>query len=97
MSELSVLREKIESLVREEQWHQIAAMDEIVRDVVGKALESVTDESREAVRAQLNDIQQFYATAVARMQSRQGESAQELSSMQKSYRAAKSYLDSSKL
>ncbi len=97
MSELSVLRQKIDALVREEQWQQIAAMDEIVRDIIAKAIESVTDENREAVKEELNDIQQYYAMAVSRLQSQRGESAQELTSMQRSYRAAKSYLDSSKL
>ncbi|WP_020410482.1 hypothetical protein [Hahella ganghwensis] len=96
MSELRVLRQKIDLLVQEAQWQQIAALDEIVRDVISQAVQSVTDDNRDEIREDLNNLQQSYATALASMQRKQGESASELASMQRSYKAAKSYLDSSK-
>ena len=96
MPDLKWLLEKIEFLVSQEKWPELEALDADVRTMVSQAVEQCQPDEREQLTEELTQVQEAYMRAVAKMQSRQGQSAQELSSVQKSHKAAKSYLDSSK-
>ncbi len=93
---LTLLHEKINYLVQQQDWEGLVAIDDKVRELIAQAInESQTIERDQLVR-ELTILHDAYKQAIDKMQASQGQSAQELSSVQKSLKAAKSYLDSSK-
>jgi len=93
---LKSLLEKIEFLIAQEKWQELEALDADVRSRVSQAVEQCQPDEQEQLVVDLRLVHEAYQRAVVKMESSQGQSAQELSTVQKSLKAAKSYLDSSK-
>ncbi len=96
MKQLQALHTQLSSLAEKQDWQTLAGLDRQVQATVQQAMQTITDAEKPQAMVELAAIQKLYQDAVALLQCEQGESASEIQSIQRSMRAARSYLDLSK-
>ncbi|MBU6949887.1 flagellar protein FliT [Hahella sp. HN01] len=96
MSQLEKLAEQIEQLASQSKWDELIALEPALRDVVQESVAQTSEDDKPQLIATLTRLRSIYANAVQHAGSNRSESAQELTSVRRSLKAAQSYLNTSK-
>ncbi|MGM0449863.1 MAG: hypothetical protein ACQERE_03475 [Pseudomonadota bacterium] len=93
MAALEEMVSRVESLVAEQDWASLAALDEEVRRCVDQAVADADHLGHERVRAAVTRLQALYDQARDSSKEERDEAAEALRSTSRTQKAARAYLD----
>lgn len=93
MAALEDMVSRVESLVAEQDWASLAALDEEVRRCVDEAVADADRLGHQRVRAAVTRLQALYDQARESSKEERDEAAEALRSTNRTQKAARAYLD----